>query len=246
MPWREVAAFEKEIGRLEERRREVEAKRLGLFDRLRGAPAADLEALAAWERGGRRGSRPEPTAPALEAELGRLQEEERALLHAVDAVTAERASFVEKNRAKLVGEAGRIREKAHERAVRALGEVEEARAGLVEARRLELWASLYPVAEAGREPLFGSLAGGLRRVGETIGLQAATAAELVIAALREDVDWVASAATREQQAKLAPKPVTQDEVDRERDRAFNSALSLHAQGRSDERRGELERMKAKI
>ena len=256
VPWREVAAFEKEIGRLEERRREVEAKRLDLGDRLQSAPAHDLENLAAWERAGRRGPRPESTRPALEAEVARLQEGERALLHAVDAVTADRARFVEKNRDKLVREAGKIRETARERTERALGELEEARGELVRARALELWSLLYPSAEAGREPNFASLAGGLRRVGEMAGIQQAVAVEQVIAALREDVDWVASAVTREQQAKLGSATAGEWHrdartgewvwIDRERDRALEDAIRLHAQGRSDERRGELDRMRTKL
>jgi hypothetical protein len=51
---------------------------------------------------------------------------------------------------------------AHERVERALDEVEAARAALVEARRVSLWASLYPSETAGREPAWGALAGGLR------------------------------------------------------------------------------------
>lgn len=246
LPWREVSAFEMEITKLEQRRSEIEQKRLELAERLRAAPQRDMEALAQWQRDGQRGPRPEPSGPSLENELYQLQQDEQALIRAVDSVTSERAVYVEGNRPKLVEDASRAEGKALERAQRALEELKEAREALVQSRRVRLWAELYPAQEAGREPSWGLLGGGLRRIGELARLQQTVAVEEILTAMRADVDWVASAATREQAAKLAPKPVTQDEVDRERNRAVNAALSLHAQSRSDERRGQLDRMKAKL
>ena len=60
VPWRELAGFETEIAKLEERRREVERERDEIAARLQGAPAQDVEARTRWERSGRRGARPEP------------------------------------------------------------------------------------------------------------------------------------------------------------------------------------------
>jgi hypothetical protein len=98
---------------------------------LQAAPEHDL-ALAEWERVGRRGPRPEPSQPELEASIARCQEELLGLHRAVGAVTNERAEFVSKNRKRLVREAHEAAEKAHERAAAALDEAAEAREALVE------------------------------------------------------------------------------------------------------------------
>jgi len=173
---------------------------------------------------------------------------------AVDDTTAERAEFVEKNRRRLKAEAHEAVAKARARAVAALDELEAARAVLVEARRVELWASLYPQAEAGREPRWQLLAGGLRRALEKLGIRNFIALEAVLAALREDLEWVPGALSNDQAAALADKqeaaaaewtddrglPVEQRDPDR--DRAVNADLRLRAQLKSDRRRGEIDRL----
>jgi chromosome segregation ATPase len=111
VPWRELASFETEIAKLEERRREVERERDEIAARLQGAPAQDVEARARWERSGRRGARPEPSQPKLEAELKRCQDDLYALHAAIDKVSAERVAHVEKHRGRLSREAAEAAEK---------------------------------------------------------------------------------------------------------------------------------------
>jgi hypothetical protein len=246
MPWREITESERRVNELEQRRQQLEAKRAEVAGELQTAPSRDREVLAAWERDGRPGARPESTRPALEGELQQLQEEESALLLAVDQVTAERAEFVEKNRTRLVKDAAEVEDKAHERAQRALRELEEARTALVEARRLRLWSELYPAPEVGREPTWPLLAGGLKRALEKVGLQHIVAFEQVLAALGEDVSWLATAATAEQKSKLHPRPVSHEERGRARDRQAEDAWSVRRQLSHDRRLGDLAARRARL
>ena len=258
MPWRSIAKFEDRILELERRHDELMREQADLVERRQAAPDRYTEALAQWQLEGQKGPRPEPELPAIEADIERHQGELYALRRAVDKVSAQRAEYVAKHRQRLVEEANRHVEEKRARASEALEQYEQARAALVEARSVSLWASLYPDGEAAREPSFGALAGGLRRVGEKLGLQQSTAVELIIAALQEDIAWCASAATREQRAKIDPRPVTAGEwrrdartgewvrVDRERDRALEAAGSLHRQVAQDQRTGELERLRKRL
>lgn len=247
LPWKELTASEEEVARLEQRHREVTQERDDLAVQLRAAPEADLAALAEWERGGRRGPRPEPTMAKLEAEVERCQEEMLGLGRAVDAVTTERATYVARHRERLVREAHEATERAHERAVRAIDEVEQARAELIESRRLELWTLLYPSPEIGRESNWQILGGGLRRILQVLGLETMIAAEQVLAALRADVDWLATAASAEQQAKLPDsRALGQAERERARDQQLNDAARLRGQLARDERVAELDAMRQRI
>jgi len=246
LPWKELTSFEDEILRLEERQRALEEERTRVNDDLRAAPERDLERLAQWERGGRRGPRPEPTLPKLEAELARLQEEMLGLHRAIDQATAERADYVVRNRQRLSQEAREGVERAEGRAMRALSELEEARAALVAARRVETWARLYPAEEAGREPAWALLAGGLRRVSELMGLQNQVAADQVLAALREDVTWITGAARPEQRAKLEEsRPVSAADVDRVRNQQLSDALEIESELARDRREADPRRRAAK-
>lgn len=247
MPWREVASFEAEITRLEQRHRDIEAERGELSTRLAGAPDRDLEEAAKWERGGRRGTAPEPSRPALEVDLARCSHELAALSRAMDGVSGERAAYVEKHRGRLVKDARQSAEKALEHSTRLLGELEDARAELVEARRLEVWAGLYPSEATGREPSWVHLGGGLRRVSEALGITSLLAVEQVFAALREDTTWIASAASPEQRAKLGPQqPVSQEQRERARDRAIEDKHAVRRQLAQDRRAGELEAMRGQL
>lgn len=246
MPWRDVQGFEAEVEQLEQRRRAVEAEQTATSERLRAAPERDLAALARWERDGRRDSRPEPSRAGLEVELAARQEEQLALLAAVDAVTSARATYVGKHRARLTRDARRVAEQAHERAVAAIAEYERARAALVEGRRLELWAACYPSEAAGREPTWASLAGGLRRALEGMGVTQGVGVESVLLALRADADWLVDAASPEQRAKIEPREVSPEERGRERDRQLDAQGKLHQQAARDQRLGELHDMKGRI
>ena len=247
LPWRELASFETEIAELEERHREVERERDEIAARLQGAPAQDTEALAEWERSGRRGARPEPSQPKLEAELKRSQDHLYALHTAIDKVSTERVAHVEKHRARLVKEAGEVAGQAHERATRALDEAAEAREALVQARRVEVWARLYPDPVIGQEPIWNQLGGGLKRVLELLGTQNLIVTQQVLEALRADIDWIAGAVTSAQASKLeGSRPPTQDERERARDRQIDEGARLRRQLAADRRTGALEDARRKL
>ena len=59
---------------------DIEAERGELSTRLAGAPDRDLEEAAKWERGGRRGTAPEPSRPALEVDHAALLIDTRSRL----------------------------------------------------------------------------------------------------------------------------------------------------------------------
>jgi len=247
VPWHELASFENEIAELEERHREVERERDEIAARLQGAPAQDTEALAGWERSGRRGARPEPSQPKFEAELKRCQDDLYALHAAIDKVSAERVAHVEKHRSRLVREAEEAAEKAHERAVHALDEVAEAREALVQARRVSVWSRLYPDPVIGQEPVWPQLGGGRRSVLELLGTQNLIATQHVLEALRADIDWIAGAVTSAQASKLeGSRPLTQDERERARDRQIDEGARLRGQLAADRRTGGLEDARRKL
>jgi hypothetical protein len=244
IPWREVAAYEQEILKLEERHREVESERDEVSARLRGAADRDADALAEWERGGRSGRRPALSLPQLEEELARRQDELQAVRRAIDQVTSERAAYVANHRDRLTKEAEKALETARARAVEAVGELEEARAELIEARRVLSWSALYPSPEAGREPSFQQFGGGLRRILEPLGLAQVAAAESIRASLRQDIDWIKDAVTVEQQQKLEGSPrTTQEGMEQARDRQVAGVAALRRGLAQDTRAAELDAMK---
>jgi hypothetical protein len=102
---------------------------------------------------------------------------------------------------------------------------------------------LYPAEEVGREPRWLMLGGGLRRNLQTLGLEHIVAVEQVFESLRLDVDWVASAASPEQRARLEPRVVTQEERERARDRQLEEHASLRRQRAQDARTAELDAMR---
>lgn len=247
LPWKELDRYEQEIAKLEQRHREVEGERDELNTQLPGAPEHDLSALAEWERGGRRGPRPEPSQPKLEASVARCQEELLGLHRAIDAVTRDRASYVSKNRDRLVKEARKAAERAHERTMRLLGELEAARDELVESRRTLLWSQTYPSSAAGREVNWTQIGGGLKRVIEVLGVQHLVAAEQVFEALRADCNWIMDAMTVEQRRALEEaKPVSPADLDRVRNQQIQDHADLWRQGAQDQRTGELERMRRRL
>lgn len=199
-PWPKVAEFEEHVVRLEQLVSEVHAEMLVLVEQRQQAPNADTEALAQWEINGAVGTRPEPTAPKLDAKIASAQERIQGLHKAIEKVTSDRAEYVSRNRDKLVKDAHRGVEAAQTKATRLLAEFEEARQELIEARRTEAWAQLYPAAEARREPNYIALGGGLRRILEPLGVQQIVTMTQVLTALRDDVEWASTALTPEQRA----------------------------------------------
>jgi hypothetical protein len=174
--------------------------------------------------------------------------DERALIVAIDKVAQERAEFVEKHPERLVKEATRVTDAAHERARAALAEFVSAREELVEGRRAVLWAALYPSVVASREPRWQALAGGLKRVIEKLGIAQVIGMGQVVDALGEDVEWAANAQTPEQRQALQSRPHAEgervtprgDNLDPARDQRLADRAHLGRQLRQDERRGRVE------
>jgi hypothetical protein len=108
---------------------------------------------------------------------------------------------------------------------------------------LRLWAELYPAEAVGREPRWFMLGGGLKRNLQTLGLENIVAVEQVFESLRADTEWLATAASPEQRAKLEPRAVSQEERERARDRQLEEHASLRRQRAQDARSGELEQLK---
>jgi len=131
--------------------------------------------------------------------------------------------------------------------VRALDEAAEAREALVQARRVEVWAQLYPDPVIGQEPIWNQLGGGLKRVLELLGTQNIVTTQQVLESLRADIDWIAGAVTNAQASKLeGSRPLTQDERERARDRQIDEGLRLRRQLAADRRVGGLEDARRKL
>lgn len=164
----------------------------------------DAEALGTWELGGRKGGRPEPTLPAIEADIERRQLDLEGLRAAVDQVAERKVRFVSKHRKRLRAESTRDAREALARYHQAIDAVAQAREDLRAARHDELWCALYPDELAGRDvadTLCGDRKAPLRRM----GLEAPVAPGRVIEALHDDADWIRGAATQEQFAALHDK-----------------------------------------
>ena len=112
--WREVAEFDARAGELEQRQAAINAELQELYDRERAAPDADAAALAEWELHDRKGQRPEPTLPAIQAEIKELQASWDALVVAVGRVAADK----ERVRRQAPWPAGQGRRPAHRRHAR--------------------------------------------------------------------------------------------------------------------------------
>ena len=131
--------------------------------------------------------------------------------------------------------------------MRALDEAAEAREALVQARRVEVWAHLYPDPVIGQEPIWNQLGGGLKRVLELLGTQNIVTTQQVLESLRADIDWIAGAVTNAQASKLeGSRPLTQDERERARDRQIDEGLRLRRQLAADRRVGGLEDARRKL
>lgn len=201
--WPELAEIDARVADLERRQSEAAERVRDLRERLTASPRADADALATWELEGRKGSRPGATRQELEAELAEAEPLVAGLDAAVGRVLAEKAAFVTRHRARLVKDAEKATDAAHERMVELVGELEQARENLTDLRQAILWAQLYPGELAGREPnralLFGGLAQPTR---ETLGVEVVVQAAHVLRALRADADYWRDAATPEQRAQI--------------------------------------------
>jgi len=188
----------------ERRQAELTQKLQALHAELAAAPAADRDALAGWQLAGGRGSRPSPTVEPLEEEIAARQADNDALTLAVQRTMQEKASYVEKHRGRLVKDARKAVEEAHARTVALAEALEQARQVLVEQRQTELWCLLYPAEAVGEGVDWRDLAGGpLEPVKRTLGVSSRFRVNQLVAAVREDINWVRDAASAAQRSALS-------------------------------------------
>jgi hypothetical protein len=195
--WPQVHEYDRTVQELERRQADLNAQAIGLRERHAEAVTADREALAVWAAGGT-GTRPTPTASALEQRIDEIDQERDALELAVRNGLDEKERFVDKNRGRLVREA----EKAHARAVeklqQAITAVEQARADAIETVAAERWGLEYPSEDANAGSLrLPQLKGG-RLTSAIPEFKGLALAGQVIEWLREDAAWLGSVLDDEQ------------------------------------------------
>jgi hypothetical protein len=226
--WKDVVEFDRRVAELEARRSEIQARLQPLHDQLSNATNTDAEAVAGWIDKGEHGDRPESVEPALKKQVAELTREADALVLAIGAELQRKSEYVAKHRARLCKDARRHVEAAHAQAVERIAAAEQARADLELAREAELWASLFPGDQTAPMPPFAKLAGGLKRVGERLGVAEAIGVDRLYEALREDAAWLKDAATPAQRAEIdgidprqsgavwvgSPEHIAQDRADK--------------------------------
>ena len=145
--WPEVVEFDRRVDELEQRQATILDELQALREQHRECVDTDQQALATW-LADEAGERPEPTAPAVEARTGELQANLSALAIAVSRVFDAKQTFVEKHRTRLAKDAAKAKTAAIARAQQLVDELERAREEVVELRRAELWAGLFPAQQA--------------------------------------------------------------------------------------------------
>jgi hypothetical protein len=199
--WPEVHKYDMQVVELEQRQAAKAEELRELHDREISAPAADADRLATWQLDGERGERPTPTLPEIREQIQQRQEEWAALTRATERVLAEKSSYVEKHRKRLLSDATREAREAQARYHETIDALAAARDELRAARQTELWSALYPDEHAGRD-VADSLCGGRKTPLRKLGLEAPVHPDRVIEALHDDADWIRGAATEEQYAAL--------------------------------------------
>lgn len=203
--WPELQGLDDRIGEFQRRHTEAQELVRGLMEQRASSPTADADALATWELAGRKGPKPEPTADTLDRQVADAERDRDGLERAIDVTLEQKASHVEKHRARLVKVATQQADDAHARMLALVDELEQTRASLIELRAAAVWASLFPNSSAAGEPPTTLIARGLAEpITVALGLrpppqiQAAKLLEL----LRADADALKAAATAEQRAAM--------------------------------------------
>ena len=211
-PWPEVVACDERARELSQRVATLNDEIAAREEALRQAVQTDREALTGWQLADGKRPRPEPTAPAIEREIGEKKADRDAAIAAIERVYEDKARFVEKHRSRLAREADKAVQKARDRYTRAIEEAEEARAELIDSRAGALWARLYPGELANQAPGdTTALALNLRRpIEAALQIRTRLAAAGVFRVLRTDADYLAEAMTRNQALALGVADPAQD------------------------------------
>lgn len=201
--WPELVALDARVAELETRKRDTTDALRALHERLASAPRADADRLASWEIADRKGSRPQPTTEALDREIADREAESAGLDTAIEHVLAEKATFVDKHRARLIQAADQETKDAHQQLQALINELGSARDALVEARQAALYAALYPGELALRGPRETLVAGGhAKRTKDALGVDWQVEHARLLRALSSDAEYWRDAATPEQRAAI--------------------------------------------
>ncbi|MDP9347245.1 MAG: hypothetical protein M3P44_16335 [Actinomycetota bacterium] len=205
--WGELSGFDDRVAELD-RRQQAVSKVLGeLYDSRSSAPVKDAERLAAWLVD-EKGPRPEPTGPAIDAEIAERQADLEALTLATGTVLRAKAEFVTRHRERLVREADRQTTAAHKRVLALIEGLAAAREDLAELRDAAVWAATFPAEAASRPPMRSLIAGGLQRPLKAAGIPGQTQTDVILTLLREDADWLASSCSVEQRELISGQATT--------------------------------------
>ena len=235
-PWPELQELDEKIAALDAAQAAAGADAQRLEAELRDAEEQDRAVLAGWHVDGAEGKRPEATVPALREQLEQRQEDRDAFAEASTAAVAGKVEFFSKNRKALARRVAGLRAKSHTRMLELIDELERERDDLLELRDTELFALLYPAAEAATDVPRSLVLGLAQPMRETIGQSTQLSADRVWALLRADADLIQSAINTEQKTALQgadphdPRSAVWAETDagRERDRAEKrEALERH-------------------
>jgi hypothetical protein len=200
--WQDVQALDDEVGRLEQRRATLGNQLGELHAQLNTVDASDAARLAEWIHNGSTGARPEPERPTIENTIRDLEVESEAVAHLVAGALRKKSDYITKHRARLARLAHEYVEAEQAKALRLLDDLEATRDQLAAARELELWVAVFPDEAATRMPDNRPLCGALRQPLQRAGIDTRVEADRILAALRDDITWVAQMTTPEQRALL--------------------------------------------
>ena len=200
--WRDLDRFEEHLVELEQRREQLVAAIGAAREELNAEPGRHTTALADWLAAGSEGERPASRVPQLEHRLADLEAEYAATGIEYDRTLRARAEHVERNRGKMVADMREAVEASVGDYVRLVGELEAKRRELVDLRRTQVWAAIFPHESLASEPNTQTLVGAKKALQRPHlpTIEAGLAADSVFALLREDARFCASVATVEQAA----------------------------------------------
>lgn len=200
--WDEFKEFDQHAAELEMRQAAVADELRELHERARRAPDQDADALAEWELQGRKGERPEPTLPTIEADIQRLKAEWEGLSRAIAKTYDDKGEHAKRNRGRLTKHGKREVDEEANLYLAAIEEAERRRENLRRARRNEVIATLYPAQEAMAEPV-DTIAGARKKPLQAAGINGPVAPDRLFDVLRADAEWLREACINEQAAAIA-------------------------------------------
>lgn len=207
--WPELAEHDQKIAEADQDREAVHQRIQELRAQLSHATVEDEQGLVAWLREGR-GARPEPSAPALEQELARAHADLDARSAIVAQLEADKETFVVRHRRRLFADAQKATEAARALYVETIDSLASLREEVRNARQAAIYAQLYPSALTGSEPPASLVAGRVDVMRQAIpGLGTTLELGGILALLRADANYVATAATASQASEIAGRDVTQ-------------------------------------